>query len=237
LLQERAAAGKLAPDTTPALRKLLAQQTDVSRRLRALWTLHAIGDADETLLDGLLGDSHEYLRGWAIQLELDDRQASAKMLSRFATLAKQDPSPVVRRHLASALQRLPAEQRWPIAEALVAHAEDASDQNLSLLYWYGVEPLVSADAKRFIGLIAKAAVPIVREHVARRAVEAGGHLEAVVRALREAPVAARRDVLHGVHAGLAGRRTVPMPAGWPELYTKLASTAIRMCASRPCCSA
>src|SRR5260221_9667207 len=42
LLQERAAAGKLAEGTAPALKAILKDNVDVTRRLRALWTLTSI---------------------------------------------------------------------------------------------------------------------------------------------------------------------------------------------------
>ena len=71
-----------------------------------------------------------YVRAWAIQLLCEDSAPAAPALEKFATLAKSDRSPVVRLYLASALQRLPHEKRWPIAEALAAHREDAADHNL-----------------------------------------------------------------------------------------------------------
>ena len=67
MLQERAAAGQLAKGTHAALRKLLHEQADVTRQLRALWALHVTGGADEELLAGLLDHRSEYLRGWAIR--------------------------------------------------------------------------------------------------------------------------------------------------------------------------
>ena len=42
--------------------------------------------------------------------------------------------------------------RWTIATALAQHSEDAGDANLPLMLWYGVEPLVPADAKRGLEL-------------------------------------------------------------------------------------
>ena len=59
---------------------------------------------------------------------------------------------MVRLYLASALQRLPLEQRWSIAEGLLSHSSDASDANLPLMIWYGVEPLVVVDTGRALKL-------------------------------------------------------------------------------------
>jgi putative membrane-bound dehydrogenase-like protein len=168
VLQERAAAGKLGPATRPALVKMLRGHEDVTRRLRALWALHVTGGLGEELLLEQTHSPHEAVRAWAVPLALEDRQASAAVRDRLAEMAAKDPSPFVRLALASGLQRLPIEQRWPIAEALLAHGEDAEDANLPLMIWYGIEPLVTADRERFVGLIVKAKMPLVREHVARR---------------------------------------------------------------------
>ncbi|GAB4148999.1 MAG: hypothetical protein Tsb009_23110 [Planctomycetaceae bacterium] len=80
-------------------------------------------------------------------------------------------SPHSRLSAASGLQRLPLKDRWEIAEALVAHAEDAKDQNIPLMIWYGIEPAVSADRKRAIQLLRKTKIPLIRQYIARRLAE------------------------------------------------------------------
>ncbi len=60
----------------------------------------------------------EHVRAWAIRLLCDAALPSALTLARFAELAGTDPSPKVRLSLASALQRLPVDRRWAIAEPL-----------------------------------------------------------------------------------------------------------------------
>jgi len=86
----------------------------------------------------------------------------------LVALATEDPSPVVRRAVASAAQRVPAAQRWGILKGLLSHAEDASDFNLPLLYWYATEGPVSTDADRATELLQKCKIPKVREFIARR---------------------------------------------------------------------
>jgi len=83
-------------------------------------------------------------------------------------MAGGDASPIVRLYLASGLQRLPPPRRWGIATALCSHAEDASDQNLPLMIWYGIEPMVATDRGRAAELLVKCKIPIVRESIARR---------------------------------------------------------------------
>ena len=59
------------------------------------------------MLLGLLGDPSEHVRSWAIRLFCDGKVPAAAAASRFAELARNDPSAKVRLSLASALQRIP----------------------------------------------------------------------------------------------------------------------------------
>lgn len=177
VLAERAAAGQDLSEVGGRLREWLASDRPTAQRLRSLWALHCIDLADHRTLGKLLDDRDEFLRGWAIQLALEDRQLSDSMLERFAQMAAEDPSPRVRLYLASALQRLPREHRWAIAEGLVQHGEDAEDHNLELMYWYGIEPLVAEDRARAVQLAARCALPEgkssrpLRQFIARRATQ------------------------------------------------------------------
>jgi len=225
LLQERVASGKLI-DPAPA-RKLLAEVTSDVDVLAAVWTLNAIGAADEGLLLELMGNSHGVVRGWAIQLELEDHQASAKVLSKLAELATSDSSAWVRMSLAAGLQRLELADRWQIATALAGHAEDADDTNLVLMLWYGIEPLAGSDANRALEIAASAKLPLIRQYIARRiasdATPAG--LAAVVAAMTRGDDAFRGPVLSGIHEAMGARRRVPMPEGWNALYPFIAKSA------------
>ena len=237
LLQERAAAGTLAPETRAALVQLLKEQPDVTRKLRALWALHAIGDLSDEGIAELLESPEEYVRGWAIQLALEDRQVSPELLAKFEALAKSDPSPVVRLYLASGMQRLPLGERWNLAAALVAHGEDAADANLPLMVWYGIQPLISADATRALALSQPAKIPLVRQFLARRAAsgipaevekQSPEALAPVANVLAEAQDSqVQLDLLSGVREALAGRRRVLAPHGWRETYEKLSASKNR----------
>lgn len=234
LLQERAAAGKLADTTAGALVKMLRENRDVTRRLRALWALHVCGRLAESAYLGLLADGDEDVRAWAVRLSLERTVATPELLGKLAELAQRDASPRVRLELASALRRLPLERRWSLAGPLVSHAADAADANLPLMYWYGIEPLVPADAERALELALDAKIPLVREYLARRlasgipaelARQSPTALDPLVRVLgRLGDAAAQLDLLRGVHQALAGRRQVRMPTDWLAVYAKLLSS-------------
>lgn len=234
LLQERAAGGELAPETRTALVKMLKEQPEVTRKLRALWALHAIGDLNDVELGELLDSPDEYIRGWAIQLALEDRNVSPELLTRFEALAKSDSSQAVRLYLASGMQRLPLDERWGLAAALAAHGEDATDANLPLMLWYGIQPLVAADATRALALSQEAKIPLLRQFLARRIAsgipteverqkaESLDPLAKVLRQVDEPQV--QLDLLSGVREALAGRRRVLAPHGWEAVYRKLSAS-------------
>jgi hypothetical protein len=168
VLQERAAAGKLAAETHGGLMRLLATEPDIRRKLRALWALHATRGLDDALLTTLLDSPDEHLRAWAVRLHVEDRKAPPAAVEQFARMAASDPSPLVRLYIASSLQRLPHEQRWAAVEALASHADDAQDPNLPLMIWYAAEPLVPTNKARAAALMGKSKIPLLREHIARR---------------------------------------------------------------------
>ena len=132
-----------------------------------MWTLHVTGGLGK-LTDPALHSGDEYVRAWAVQLAVEDGEASATELAQFASMAAGDKSPLVRLYLASALQRLPVGQRLPILTALTAHGEDANDHNLPLMYWYAMEPVVGADAGNAIKLLRDCKIPLLRQYITRR---------------------------------------------------------------------
>jgi hypothetical protein len=164
LLQERGP----DPRVHSLLKQMLRDNPDVTRKLRALWALHVTQGLTEQELIELMGHENEYVRSWAIQLSLEASQPSAPLLRQFAKMAREDQSPLVRLYLASGLQRVPVEKRWDVLEALMTHAEDASDPNLPLMVWYAAEPLVALDMPRAITLAGNSKLPRLFSFAAQR---------------------------------------------------------------------
>jgi hypothetical protein len=164
ILQERGS----NPKVHASLKSILTENNSASSRLRALWALHVTGGLDEPAVKSALNDANDYVRGWAIQLVAENENVSQELRGQFAIMARNDPSPVVRLYLASALQRLPVEQRGPVLDGLFAHAEDADDHNLPLMYWYAAEPLAGSNPAVAASMLGKAKIPLLREFVTRR---------------------------------------------------------------------
>jgi putative membrane-bound dehydrogenase-like protein len=179
-MQEDAAEGKFSAEARDYLKsevglrnvpepknRLLKFQTEAGK-LRILWALHVTaGITDEEGLK-LLRYPGEHFRAWVIQLLLEKRNPSQKVLDALAGMARTDKSPMVRLYIASALQRIPVNQRSPILEGLLAREEDAKDHNLPLMYWYAAEPVVGANRMSAIKLLTKTKIPAIRQLITRR---------------------------------------------------------------------
>jgi putative membrane-bound dehydrogenase-like protein len=147
---------------------LFEKADGTAERLKTLWALHGYRGVMPDPVPPLLKHKDEFVRAWAIQLLCEQWTSWRVPLAEFERLAREDKSPVVRLYLASALQRIPVEQRWPVLEQLVAHGEDASDHNLPLIYWYAAEPAIGQDTAKAVALLKQCKIPVVREFIARR---------------------------------------------------------------------
>ncbi|WP_341224549.1 PVC-type heme-binding CxxCH protein [uncultured Arcticibacterium sp.] len=164
LLQERGG----SPEVHAALKEILKTNPDISRKLRALWTLHVTDGISEEELNALLTHKDENLRSWAIQLLTEQKTVSVTTLELFENIAKKDESPLVRLYLTSAMMRLAPEERWKAMEILIQKEQDADDHNLPLMYWYCIEPLAELDASKALDLSEKAKVPNLLKYMIKR---------------------------------------------------------------------
>jgi putative membrane-bound dehydrogenase-like protein len=232
LLQERAAAGKLSDVVGPRLRKLFAEETDVRQRLRLLWTLHVIGDITYKTVLRVADDREEDVRGWAVRLLVEDEGwQPEEVVAKLAELARNDRSASVRLALASALQRLAPLQRLQVARALIAHAEDATDRDLPLMVWYGVEPLLELVPTLAPRELLEARIPLVRQYVARRLVSSRGAaiwlLYDRLAQIEDVPSRRQelRDLLRGMYDSLHGQTGLSGPPEWYDTLRRLSHSS------------
>lgn len=191
-------------------------------RLRHLWALHVTNNLDDQLLFDALTDSNEHVRCWAIRLLIDRDSITSDVVDKWASMAKNDSSGLVLTYLASALQRLRYEDRWPIAHALGKHAEYSNDRVLPLMVWYGVEPALLAHPDDTAKMALSCSFPTVREFISRR----------VASEIERQPNAANNllmqlssrdidpnvilDVLRGMADALRGWRKATPPSAWDK---------------------
>ena len=159
----------------------------------------------------LIVSKDEYQRAKAVTILAEQKPAD---------LPKDDPSGLVRLHLASALQRLPFEARFPLATALASHEEDASDRQQPLMIWYGIEPAVVAHPAESLALIASAKIPTVRRLVTRRLaeeMEKQPKLADDLVALALKSEGGADDIVRGLSQALQGFSKAAKPAQWDKL--------------------
>jgi putative membrane-bound dehydrogenase-like protein len=236
ILQERAATGRIEDERAlfvEYFRPLIRADRPATAILRALWTMDAVQSSLRNptidvamlkILAAFMQDKDESLRAWAIQLAVPKRGEEIDLSNRLLARAHTDPSPLVRLALASGLQRLPAEERWELAAALLSHAEDADDHNLPLMYWYGIEPLVVADPARALELANKSKIPKVSAFILRRAASDNISLDAVFEMLTKAHPDGQQRVLTEVLAAFEGRVNIAAPESWTAAYDKLSKS-------------
>lgn len=224
VLQERATGEEDLSAAMLDLGDMFHEQEDVSKKLRAMWALQVVGYFKPEDFIRNLNHKSEYVRAWSVRLLCEDNDLPPAALERLQMVATHDESPLVRMHLASCLQRLKPADRWSIADALLNHDEDAEDENIPLLLWYAIEPLVNEDPERFVALAGKSSLPLVSRFIARRALslpDAKTELSALVKLLSSTKGKVQSELLAGIIEGLAGQRTVAMPETWPAAYVSL----------------
>src|SRR5690606_33879487 len=234
VLQRRAASGRLAANTIPTLRARLGLDgtpppatpapeghhppASTEARLRLLWALHVVGGLEDADLVALTKHEDVHVRAWTVQLAAEDGGVSPAVHDALTALARTDHSPAVSLYLASAAQRLPLEQRWPIVEALHAGGgQHASDHNLPLMTWLALEPLAADDSERAVKLALASPIPRTLEFTARRVASTAdpAALDILVRAATQVSDQSQTAaILMGMNAALRGQRDIAVPASW-----------------------
>ena len=185
---------------------------------------HLPASATYTAIRYWLEDTDEFVRAALIQILFEDGNVPDFAMEKFMEFARSDKSPVVRRALASAACRMPADKRWDLLEILLTHGEDASDQNLPLMYWYATADCVPTNFNRSAKLAMKSEIPLTREFIARRLAMMTDQPDAIVAAVSILLIGTDKQhtsTLTGILAGFAGKRSVQMPWIWKEASEKL----------------
>ena len=221
ILQHRAVQRTLDKAALDHLENLMDGENEEDLRLRALWTLWITGNLDPAELISLLRDKDQHVRAWAIQFLGEDAPVSKEGIEAIRELAKNEPSPVVRRYMAGALQRMDREDRWDIAASLVQYKEDGRDPNIPLMLWFGIEPILADRPEAALILADKCKIPSLVEKIGRRLVD-GDQLQKLVAEIGKGSDK-QMYLLNGMLAGLEGRSDSSEPSNWGSVYKSLQS--------------
>lgn len=213
-----------------SLLKMATGEGDAVSRLRAVWALNAVGGLDAEVL---LNAPDEQVRVWGIRLLCDrlmiDAAADPRgIATQFRALAARESSGLVALYLASALQKLPLDLRWEIAEALAARADLSGDRPFSIMLWLGIEPAVPVMKERSIEIAKLSHIPLLTQNIARRlTVEIESDPRSVDRLVTLAGSDELRfpdEVVTGMALALKGWRSVPPPENWTALAAKFSKS-------------
>ena len=221
VLSERAAEREISSTIFCRLVTLATASEDPALRLRGLWALHAIGALDADVATMLLDDDSESVRGWAVQLAVESL-GSDDVAPLISELVEREESLFVRRYLAAALQRLPDDLAWSLADALSRQTENGADRELPQLIWYGVAGLMERDLKRATALAETTTIPVLRDYVdwyAARLSDDGR--SRVAGRLAVATDEERLRLLSLFALGVAGMRGIAEPDGWSAVAADL----------------
>jgi putative membrane-bound dehydrogenase-like protein len=220
ILQERAAK-KADPATLQALYNAF-EKAKRADRFKLLLAVHAYGGINDYTIPPLLTDEDPTIRAWGVRFigNTNPPQKGGRGKAMEA-LVEKEAAPSVRLALCSTLQKLPAEERWPILAKLVSHAEDAGDHNLPLMIWYAVEPLVIQDPEQALRLAEVSQIPLVSRFIVRRAAADDLAYDALFATLQKATDAQRPWMLEETVAALKLRGRVAMPAAWEKTFESL----------------
>ncbi len=210
----------------PLLANLRAEKTNEPRALRWLWALHCSDGLNGNIASEMLEHPLEYVQAWTIQLVCERGKPTPRLMSQIAALAKNSTSAVVRLYVASALQRLPVEDRLAIAANLTLHGADATDQNIPLMIWYAIEPAVGKEPKRALELARTSQIPLVARFALRQLAEAPAQHELLLSSLSaESSALWTAMLLEELQRSLAVRRDVPAPKSWAKVAPLLRASA------------
>lgn len=179
--------------------------------------------------------SNEYLDGLMIRLHIVDRSPAFisrnfadgnENANKLEAVTRSETSPYLRLIWSTLLNRLPTQACVNGANGLLSHAEDATDHNLPLMYWFGIRDLPPAD---LVKLYADCRIPLVRQFIARRVTEDIEKDPAPLNTLlglgvKSSTQELNADILTGMTAALKGWRKAKKPEGWAAFTAKLADT-------------
>ncbi len=233
VLQERAAAGKLAKETPDALRAILKSEKDVPKRLRAIWALMATEQVNLEDAAALVSANDVSLRSWGFRCGFTyagDREPGA-MLPILEAMEK-ETSEYVLLNMTAAIA-LAGPRAEGCGKVLAENLTAKSDPQLALAVWYRVADELARAPDKAHQVMFRSGSPLIRRNVVRlllngpedkmnrevfRLVEM---LEVTNRPLTVNPPGLTRETLAAMRESLAGRQNVKLPANWSDARKRL----------------
>ncbi|MBC7979630.1 MAG: c-type cytochrome [Armatimonadetes bacterium] len=203
-------------------------ETNIPRRLRALWLLFAKKQLSYEQILPLLTDENEHVRTWGIRfltdsLPLDSitgntftpeiaTTKTAKLLEPLAS----DQSGLVKLTLSSSLQRLPREERMSLANRLVRDENFKSDPFLPYLIWNAMANVSKDDLSALLLVLENNRYPRITRWISRFIASQARENAQAYEGLFILPLSEEMkiEVLEGITEAFIGLTTAPKPQAW-----------------------
>jgi putative membrane-bound dehydrogenase-like protein len=165
----------------------------------------------------------------AIQLAAGNEARRQAFLPTLIELAKQKPAPNILLALVSVLRRFDSTERLELAQAILSQPVNAktiaAENNLTLMTWYGIEPVVKSLAEvellKSIPKLQQFAVRRLAYEVNKESTLASDGLGYISSNLTNGGDTEVVDLLNAFRAGLAGRARVDAPKDWSAIEKQL----------------
>ncbi len=198
--------------------------------LPAWLTQRTAGPVQPSQLEGMFASKEEAQRAMAVRWLSEDSSVEATTIDRLSSLAQHDSSGLVRLEIAAALQRVPLEQRLPLAAILSAHAEDADDRQQPLMIWYGIADAVPSNTTPAVKLALSSNMPLLGQLISRRICEQMDDVpqavdQLLLATLQSKTASSRLHILRGMNEALRGRARVTAPSAWKQFSSALGADA------------
>ncbi len=219
-----------------SLRILQERQSTESR-------ISGAGELSLLAAEALGLNSNESLRKWlsasnielleqAVQLSAGDAARRTALLPDLIQLAGSKPAANVLLALVSVLRRFDDAERLKLATAVLGQPENcrtiAADANLTLMTWYGIEPVVknlsAVELLKPIPKLQQFAVRRLAYEVKKETSLASEVLSYIGKQVNQGKDSDAAGLLNAYRAGLAGRKRVDKPQDWAQIEKQLRSS-------------
>lgn len=212
-----------------------------AERLRALWLMVAVNELnafhlaklgwlkfdDPIVVSQIIRhirhrSSEDNIHTVEPEISSSSLQIIKSIMTDLANLAESSKSATIRREVASFIQGSFNQYNKDIATALLQRAEDKDDPYIPLLIWYGIEPLVGADAQAGLELAKVSKMPKVTEFIYRRlGAEEAGRAALLGIAADSDDEVLREILLRTVVEAARKGNKVALPKDWELMKSKL----------------
>ncbi|AMV28278.1 Cytochrome c [Gemmata sp. SH-PL17] len=249
VLQERAAAGKLEKATPDALRKILKDEKEVPKRLRALWALVATGRANLEDAAVLVATDDVSLRSWGFRCGLAcDGPRGAESIVPLLNALEGERSEFVLLNVTAAIAQAGrtdagASRARGCAKILAEKLTAKSAPQLALAVWYRLadDLAIPLDDGQLVTTMCETSSPLIWRSVVRLLLsgpddQMNREVPRLIELLSNvnqpltfpsiiSPPGLTRETLAAMRDVLSGRQNVKLPANWPEARKQILKQA------------